>query len=221
MIISTRRGTTFFVQRLSRVDVIYNKELVDPKELKSYWDLLNPKWRGKIVAFSHIQSPHRYFYYHPDLGPKFLTRLYSDMKVVQSDSMRQIADWLAVGKFSIAVPANGSHRDVKSAQTQGLPIGTFKPDQFKEGAKFNTTIGIVRRAAETGAAPERGEAGAELALVARRPNSFSGPREALGGFGLGSTSPRTISHPMCAGLTVSNISLPKIRNSSIRSRFAI
>jgi ABC-type Fe3+ transport system substrate-binding protein len=137
------RNFIFSFNGVSRVDVVYNKELVDPKELKSYWDLLNPKWKGKIVAFSHIQSPHRYFYYHPDLGQKFLTRLYGEMKAVQSDSMRQIADWLAVGKFSIAVPANGSHRDVKSAQTQELPIGTFKPDQFKEGANLNTAIGIV------------------------------------------------------------------------------
>ena len=41
------------------------------------------------------------------------------------------------------MPANGSHRDVKSAQAQGLPIGTFKPDQFKEGANLNASIGIV------------------------------------------------------------------------------
>jgi iron(III) transport system substrate-binding protein len=128
---------------VSRVDVVYNKDIVNPKDLKSYWDLLNPKWKDKIVAFSHIQSPHRYFYYHPDLGPKFLTRLYGEMKAIQSDSMRQISDWLAVGKFALAVPANGSHRDVKSAQAQGLPIGTFKPDQFKEGANLNTAIGIV------------------------------------------------------------------------------
>jgi ABC-type Fe3+ transport system substrate-binding protein len=133
----------FSFNGVSRVDVIYNKDLVDRKELKSYWDLLNPKWKGKIVAFSHIQSPHRYFYFHPDLGPNFLTRLYGEMKVTQSESMRQIADWLSVGKFMLAVPANGSHRDVKSAQKQGLPIGTFNPDQFKEGASLNTAIGIV------------------------------------------------------------------------------
>lgn len=141
--IDKERTYIFSFNGTSRVDAVYNKDLVDPKELKSYWDLLNPKWQGKIVAFSPIQSPHRYFFYHPDLGPKFLTRLYGEMKVVQSDSMRQIADWLAVGKFSIAVPANGSHRDVKSAQAQGLPIGTFKPDQFKEGANLNASIGIV------------------------------------------------------------------------------
>ena len=141
--IDKERAYIFSFNGTSRVDVVYNKDLVDPKELKSYWDLLNPKWRGKVVGFSPIQSPHRYFFYNPDLGPKFLTRLYGEMKVVQSDSMRQIADWLAVGKFAIAVPANGSHRDVKSAQAQGLPIGTFKPDQFKEGANLNASIGIV------------------------------------------------------------------------------
>ena len=30
--------------------VNYNTKLVDAKEFKSYWDLLNPKWKGKIVA---------------------------------------------------------------------------------------------------------------------------------------------------------------------------
>ncbi|MBM4261398.1 MAG: hypothetical protein FJ145_08200 [Deltaproteobacteria bacterium] len=27
----------------------YNTKLVDAKEVKSYWDLLNPKWKGKIT----------------------------------------------------------------------------------------------------------------------------------------------------------------------------
>ena len=41
------RNYIFSFNGVSRVDVVYNKELVDPKELKSYWDLLNPKWKGK------------------------------------------------------------------------------------------------------------------------------------------------------------------------------
>ena len=28
----------------------YNTQLVDPKEIKSYWDFLHPKWRGKILC---------------------------------------------------------------------------------------------------------------------------------------------------------------------------
>ncbi len=59
--IDKERNYIFSFNGISRVDVVYNKDLVDPKELKSYWDLLNPKWKGKIVAFSPIQSPHRYF----------------------------------------------------------------------------------------------------------------------------------------------------------------
>ena len=35
------RNYIFSFNGVSRVDVVYNKELVDPKELKSYWDLLN------------------------------------------------------------------------------------------------------------------------------------------------------------------------------------
>src|SRR5438552_2965772 len=31
-------------------DIAYNTQLVKPEEIKSYWDLLEPKWRGKIVA---------------------------------------------------------------------------------------------------------------------------------------------------------------------------
>ena len=30
--------------------VNYNTKLVDVKDFKSYWDLLNPKWKGKIIS---------------------------------------------------------------------------------------------------------------------------------------------------------------------------
>ena len=35
-----------------RVDVVYNTSLVNPKELNSYWDLINPKWKGKVAGLS-------------------------------------------------------------------------------------------------------------------------------------------------------------------------
>ena len=35
----------------NRMVVAFNTKLVNPAEIKSYWDLLNPKWKGKIVAY--------------------------------------------------------------------------------------------------------------------------------------------------------------------------
>ncbi len=35
----------------TRIVVGFNTKLVSPAEIKSYWDLLNPKWKGKIVAY--------------------------------------------------------------------------------------------------------------------------------------------------------------------------
>ena len=57
--------------------VNYNTKLVDVKEFKSYWDLLNPKWKGKIEARDIREAGPgagntRFFYYHPELGPPFI-----------------------------------------------------------------------------------------------------------------------------------------------------
>ena len=54
--------------------VNYNTKLVDVKDFRSYWDLLNPKWKGKIEARDIREAGPgagntRFFYYHPELGP--------------------------------------------------------------------------------------------------------------------------------------------------------
>ena len=48
------RNYIFSFNGVSRVDVVYNKELVDPKELKSYWDLLNAPvcWATSVSVVS-------------------------------------------------------------------------------------------------------------------------------------------------------------------------
>ena len=84
----------------------YNTKLVDPKDFKSYWDFLDPKWKGKIVAYdvtrvSTVAHALRFFYNNPDLGPEFVKRFFGEMDITYSRDERQMIDWLGAGKFSL------------------------------------------------------------------------------------------------------------------------
>ncbi|HJU61922.1 MAG TPA: hypothetical protein VJ864_07730, partial [Candidatus Binatia bacterium] len=73
-------------------EITYNTKLVNPSDIKSYWDLLNPKWKGKIVSVDPlvsgpISAAQIFFYKHPDLGPEYIRRLHAetDMVIVRSN----------------------------------------------------------------------------------------------------------------------------------------
>lgn len=136
----------------------YNRTLVDPKELNSFWDLLSPKWRGKIAIYDPtqpgVENPLRFLYYHPELGPKFLRRLLTEMDVTMSRDRRQLVDWLGSGKYAIAFSA-GLSDIVDTAKKQGLPVNWFSPKAFKEGTAVgggSGTIGLINKAPHPNAA---------------------------------------------------------------------
>ena len=130
----------FSFSKISRVEVAYNTDLVDPQEIKSYWDLLNPKWKGKIVALDPMSggagTSLRFLYHNTELGGKFLKQLLSDMEVTISRDDRQIADWLAQGRFAISMLVSPNRMDLDVARKQGLPVHWFGPKDFKEGASL-------------------------------------------------------------------------------------
>lgn len=123
--------------------VNYNTKLVDVKDFKSYWDLLNPKWKGKIVS-RDVRMPgpgsgnHRLFYHHPEIGPSFIRKLYGEMDVTLFRDYRQGPDWLAVGKFAICFSC-----DVDVLKQKGLPVDTVGPNVFKEGGGLVQQFGTV------------------------------------------------------------------------------
>ena len=122
----------------------YNTKLVNPKDFKSYWDFLDPKWKGKIVAYdvgrvSTVAHSLRFLFNHPDLGPEFIKRLFGDMDITYSRDERQMVDWLAAGKFPVAFFVS----DIEDAAKQGLPVKFFEPGQFKEGAFVGPSQGGV------------------------------------------------------------------------------
>jgi ABC-type Fe3+ transport system substrate-binding protein len=124
--------------------IIYNQNLVEPKNFRSFWDLLDRKWKGKVVGIdptvsgSHEQNL-RFFYYNPQIGPEFVKRLYGEMDIVMSRDDRQVLDWLGAGKYAFAY----FPRNAEDAVKQGLPIAEIPPGHFKEGAFVDPYTGLV------------------------------------------------------------------------------
>jgi iron(III) transport system substrate-binding protein len=122
------------------VGLHYNTNLVDLKEFKSYRDLLNPKWKGKILLFERpgVGSPSIVrFYHHAQLGPEFIRRLFTEMEVTVSQDRRQSSDWLASGKFPICIDCGDTDR----AKQQGLPVDEFPHATLKEASNEISTSG--------------------------------------------------------------------------------
>src|SRR5262245_5869993 len=134
--------------------VFYNHTQVNPSEFKSYWDILTPKWKSKIIAIDPNESSGgwRQLYYHPELGVKYVRKLLSDMDVTMSRDERQTTDWLVQGKFAMALFSRG----VPEAKAQGLPVDEVKEAQFKEAPSIssgaNGTIALMHNAPHPNAA---------------------------------------------------------------------
>jgi ABC-type Fe3+ transport system substrate-binding protein len=122
-----------YIANPSTSGLYYNTTLVNPKEFKSYWDLLNPKWKGKIVSqdpAGNGMGPVLVFYYrNPEIGPEFVKRFFGAMDITYGRDRRQITDWLASGKFSLCLAC----REATKAKGQGLPVEEFETGEWKEG----------------------------------------------------------------------------------------
>jgi iron(III) transport system substrate-binding protein len=137
-------------------EITFNSKLVNPAEVKSYWDLLNPRWKGKIVSVDPFQSgpisaAQMFFYKHPELGAEFIRRLHSDTEITILRSNEQMLDWLSAGKYAFGIGA----RNVDDAMMQGLPLSQFLPGSLKEGSSvtaYNGTLSYFNRAPHANAA---------------------------------------------------------------------
>jgi iron(III) transport system substrate-binding protein len=148
-----------FVANSQSGQVQYNRaQQVNPAEFNSFWDLLNPKWKGKIASLDPttfgMGAALQFFYYHPELGPAFLRKLYGEMQVTVSRDARQMTDWLVSGKFPLCIRCNAGS-EVGKAKEQGLPIGSLDTESWKEGGSSSAaggTLGIPGRAPHPNAA---------------------------------------------------------------------
>jgi ABC-type Fe3+ transport system substrate-binding protein len=85
----------------------------------------------------------RFFYHSKLLGPEFLKKLLTEMDVTMSADSRQMADWMAAGKFAFTIFSPISRMDLDVGKEQGLPVDWFQHEQLKEGAYITAGSGGV------------------------------------------------------------------------------
>jgi len=127
----------------SDAQLAFNSTLVNPKEFKSYWEVAQPKWKGKIVALDlrdgGLGGTMQFFYYSPQLGPEFIRKFFGTMDIQFSRNFRQMTDWLAQGRYAICFGCKDSMR----AKNQGLPVDDFQTSSWKEGSSFSSGGGSL------------------------------------------------------------------------------
>jgi len=139
-------GREMFLMTLTQNDSLFvNSKLIEPKEITSYKDLLNPKWKGKIVADDPRRpgpgnSVFNFFDMHPDLGPDFIRALARQELLILRDYQQEL-DMIGQGKYSILIGTSAS--TAESWVQRGLPIAIVNPHDLKEGSDINPQAGAV------------------------------------------------------------------------------
>jgi len=122
--------------------VYSNTKLVNLDTIRSVWDLLDPKWKGKIIALwpraNYVSTALLFMYHHPQIGPKFLERFYTDMDLTYFSDFRQGTDWLAGGKYPLCFLCR-----LRRAMEQGLPVAEVSPYHFKEVPGIGSNNGAI------------------------------------------------------------------------------
>jgi iron(III) transport system substrate-binding protein len=131
---------------------IYNSQLVSGNEFKSWKDLLDPKWQGKIALKDPLSAGgglgnSTLWYTHESLGKEFIRKLLTLKDLVMPRDDRQMLDFAARGKYPIAIGPS----DVLTNEfiARGLPLKHLHPETLKEGTYItagNGTLVIARNA---------------------------------------------------------------------------
>ena len=120
-----------------------NTSFIKSGEMNSWWDLLAPKHKGKLLMTDPDSAGNvgswRFLYYSPDLGPKFITRLLTEVQVTFAANEHQMMDWLGAGKYHMHIMAK--LENTENARKQGLPVRQIFSD--KEGDTISTGSGHI------------------------------------------------------------------------------
>jgi ABC-type Fe3+ transport system substrate-binding protein len=118
-----------------------NTNFIKPGEIQSWWDLLAPQYKGKLVMTDPDSAGNignwRFIYYSPELGPKFIRRLLTEAQLTFAENEHQMMDWVGSGKYHMHVLAK--FENTQNARKQGLPVMQIFSE--KEGDTISTGSG--------------------------------------------------------------------------------
>jgi ABC-type Fe3+ transport system substrate-binding protein len=144
-----------FIGSASNAQLSYNTKMVNPNEFKSYQDVIQPKWKGKIVSLdprdTGLGATMQFYYYSPEIGPEYMKKFFGGMDITYVKNFQQMTNWLAQGKFAICMGCKDSMR----AKNQGLPVDDFDTNRWKEGSSFSAgggSMGYMNQAPHPNAA---------------------------------------------------------------------
>ena len=126
-----------FGANASGAEFSYNINNVNPDEIDSYWDLLDPKYKGRIVfqgwSVAGVTQTTAFFYHHPDLGPEYMRRLHVEMDPVIAPDARTAGEWTALGVYDICFLSC----EQSDLEAEGLPMREFT-GSLAEGSRLST-----------------------------------------------------------------------------------
>lgn len=123
--------------------VTYNSQLLEPGEITSWWDLTNPKWKGKIImrdprVAGQGNATATFWYLEPKLGLDYIKAFAANRPVLSRDP-RLETESVARGKYSIGVSLDPP--GIKEFQKAGMPIKYT--EILKEGTYSSAATGSV------------------------------------------------------------------------------
>ncbi len=130
----------------------YNPQLVSGADFKSWKDLLEPKWQGKIALRDPTISGGglgiaTLWYTHEGLGKDFMRKFFALKGMVMLRDDRQMLDFCARGKYPVVIGPS----EVLTYEFigRGLPLKHLNPETLKEGTYItagNGSLAIPRSA---------------------------------------------------------------------------
>jgi ABC-type Fe3+ transport system substrate-binding protein len=111
----------------------YNTRMVKPGELKTYEDLLNPKWKGQMIwrADTDIGAPMFIANVIATMGrqkgEEYLAKLAKQQIVESTASARAMVDSVGQGEYAIAIQAPAYHPVISKGKGAPLDVEMMEP----------------------------------------------------------------------------------------------